>query len=388
MVKYLIFERSEYESRWEKCKEEMDKAGLDVLILTSPSNIYYMSGYRTQLFFSNFRPFICIIPRVGEPVLGVPNLEIYSAKKESWFEDVRHWGANGIAEDPVSWIKKIMEEKNLNNSTVGLELDNGQRVGLMQTEIDAIYDNFPKCQFKSCSQVMWNLRMIKSKRELEFMQEACRITDAGYDGLLEVVRAGMSEKDIQRVVARTMVEEGGELQGFIIVNSGVERYNMMNPWASDRILKNGDMVILDWGGVFNGYWSDLTRVFFIGSATDHQKDLYNTTLKLREIGVKAARPGVPVGDIDKQAMQKVEELGYGKYIQHRSGHAIGLEMHETPSISADNMTIMQPGMCLTVEPALYDWPNVGSFRIEDLIVVTETGSESLSHCTRELIIIN
>jgi len=387
LIKYFMFDRSEFETRWEKCQKEMEKNGLDVLILSLGTNVYYMSGYRTQLFFSNFRPFICILPRGGEPVLGVPNLELFSAKKESWFEDVRFWGRGSNTADPVSWIKEVFDEKKLTGTTVGLELDDGQRVGLMQSEVEGIYKHLSGCKFKSCSGVMWELRMLKSSKELEFMREACRITDAGYNALLKVVKAGMSEKEIQKIVARAMMDEGGELQGFLIVNSGSERYNMMNPWASDRTVKNGDMVIIDWGGVCNGYWSDLTRGFFIGSATDHQKELYNATLKLREIAVNAVKPGVPVGEIDRQAMQEVEELGYSQYVQHRSGHAIGLEMHESPSISADNMTLMRPGMCLTIEPALYDWPDVGSFRIEDVIVVTESGSECISHCPRELIII-
>jgi Xaa-Pro aminopeptidase len=161
----------------------------------------------------------------------------------------------------------------------------------------------------------------------------------------------------------------------------------MNPWASDRVLQKGDGVVLDWGGVYNGYWSDLTRVFFIGSVTEKQKELYNATLKLRDVAENAVRPGIPVGEIDRKAMQEVSSMGYDEYVQHRSGHAIGLEMHEMPSISSDVQTLMQPGMCLTIEPALYDWPDVGSFRIEDVIVVTEEGSKCLSHCTRELIVV-
>lgn len=387
MEKYLMFDRSEYEARMAKCRREMEAEGLDVLILSLGTNVYYMSGYRTQLFFSNFRPFICVIPKEGDPVLGVPNLEYNSALKESWFEDVRFWGLRGATNDPVSWVTSVLKEKKLENAVVGMELDEGMRTGMMQCEIEAIYAAFPSCRFQSCSTVMWNLRMIKSKREIEFMREACRITDAGYNALLKEAKAGMTEKDVQRIVGQAMMAEGCELQGFLIVNSGPDRYNMMNPWASDRVLQNGDGVVLDWGGVYKGYWSDLTRVFFVGSATEHQKDLYRTTLQLRDIGEAAARPGVAVGDIDVQAMKKVAELGYMEYIQHRSGHAIGLEMHEMPSISSDVTTVMQPGMCLTIEPALYDWPDVGSFRIEDLIVVTEDGRECLSHCTRELMIL-
>ena len=387
MVKYLMFEQSEFEGRLAKCQAQMKQFGMDALILSLGTNVFYMSGYRTQLFFSNFRPFICIIPAEGEPTLGVPNLEYYSAMKECWFEDVQFWGLRGKADDPVSWVVKVLNEKKLTSGTLGMELDEGQRVGMMQSEIESIRAAFPHCEIKSCSQLMWNLRMIKSPRELEFMQEACRITDAGYNALLNVARAGMSEKEIQKVVGETMLAEGGELQGFIVVNTGPERYNMMNPWASDRILKDGDEVVLDWGGVYNGYWSDLTRVFFIGHATEHQQDLYKTTLKLRDTAESVVRPGIPVGEVDRVAMQRVADLGYSEYVQHRSGHAIGLEMHEMPSISADVQTIMEPGMCLTIEPALYDWPDVGSFRIEDLIVVTEDGSKCLSHCTRELIII-
>ena len=144
---------------------------------------------------------------------------------------------------------------------------------------------------------------------------------------------------------------------------------------------------MDWGGVYNGYWSDLTRVFAIGSVSQRQREMYAAANEIRNAAVQATKPGVPIGVVDEVATKKAQELGVQEYMLHRSGHTIGLEVHEIPSISASDRTIMQPGMCLTIEPALYDWPDVGSFRIEDLVAVTETGNEVYSPATTELIIV-
>jgi Xaa-Pro dipeptidase len=188
-----------------------------------------------------------------------------------------------------------------------------------------------------------------------------------------------------------MLREGCEQDNFVVVTVGDMRYSSMNPWPTDYSVKKGDLVLVDWGGTYNGYWSDLTRVFAMGSITAHQKMLYDATNAMREIATQAARPGVPVGEIDKAATEFATEQGLIDYMLHRSGHAIGLQIHEIPSIDATNQTLMAPGMCLTIEPALYDFakagPSKGAFRIEDLVSITEEGREVYSPGGTELVIL-
>ena len=171
-----------------------------------------------------------------------------------------------------------------------------------------------------------------------------------------------------------------------LMSSGTDRYDIMNPFASDRVLENGDMVVMDFGASYKHYRADLTRGVFIGSISPRQKELYEAALKISEAAIKATRPGIPVGDIDRAAMKKTEELGYTDLVLHRSGHSLGLDVHEMPSIAASDNTIVEPGMCFAIEPAIYDF-SVGAFRIEDDFVVTQDGCTRMTNCTRKIIIL-
>lgn len=252
-MKFLNFDISEYESRWQKCQKEMEKEGIDVLVLSQDTNVIYTTGYRTQLYDSNFRPFITVLKRGDEPVLIVPNLEEGSGRKESWFDDVRIWGGNCKYKNAIEVVKAIFKEKKLDDSTVGMELDNGQRLGMLQSEFEELKNSFPDCTFKSCASMIWRVRRIKSPKEIEYFQEACRISDVSFEAVINTVKEGMTELDIQKIMGSSMMKDGADYRGFIVVNSGINRYDMMNPWASDRELKNGDMVVLDFGATYKGY---------------------------------------------------------------------------------------------------------------------------------------
>jgi len=384
----MIFPKSEYEARYLKCQFLMKEARIDVLMLTKGSNIFYFSGYRTSLFSSHFRPFVLLIPQSGEPSMIVPNLEWFSASKEVWFDDVVFWGPGGNASDPISSVQSVFKSRGFLNSVVGTELDIGQRLGMSYQEFDQLKQMLPKCSFVNGTGITWELRMVKSPAELECMKEATRITCCGYEALISNARKGMTEKEMQMIVASEMMSQGCEQEYFLSIGAGPERYSIMNPLPTDYAVKDGDLVLMDWGAVVNGYWSDLTRVFAIGSINERQMELYNAANRIRETAITATRPGVPIGEVDVAATRMAEMLGVREYMLHRSGHTIGLEVHEIPSISAADRTIMKPGMCLTIEPALYDWPDGGSFRIEDLVVVTENGNEVYSPCTTDLIVID
>ena len=385
-MKFLNFDISEYESRWQKCQKEMEKEGIDVLVLSQDTNVIYMTGYRTQLYDSNFRPFITVLKKGDDPVLIVPNLEEGSGRKESWFDDVRIWGGNCKYKNAIEVVKAIFKEKNLDGTSVGMELDNGQRLGMLQSEFEELKGAFPGCTFKSCASMIWRIRRIKSAQEIAYFQEACRISDVSFEAVINTVKEGMTEKDIQKIMGSTMMKEGADFKGFIVINSGIERYDMMSPWASERVLKKGDMVVLDFGAAYKGYLSDITRGIFIGSISPRQKELYEAAQKINQAAVGAVKPGIPVGDIDRAAMKKTEELGYADLVLHRGGHSLGLDVHEIPSIAASDNTRVEPGMCFAIEPAIYDY-SVGAFRIEDNFVVTKDGCTRMTNCTREIVVL-
>jgi Xaa-Pro aminopeptidase len=406
MVKFYLFEEEEMKGRWKKCQVEMEKEGIDVLILSKPSNLFYMTGYRSQIFSSDFRAMIAVMPRGGEPTLVLPNLEGPSGEKESWFPHVRRWGnaqmqgngryatliSKGLrpgvggqieAKDSTELILKIFKENNLLKATVGMELDGFQRIGMPQNDFEAIKASLPNCKFKGCANIMWKLRRVKSKREIEFMKKAGQITDAGYNAVAEVIKTGMSEREIRGVMGQAFLREGGEENAFIIVASGPDRYDMCNPWASDRKIKKGEEVLLDFGAVYNGYYSDIQRLFFMAPIHDKQRELQEKAILIYQASVKKAKPGNAVEEVDIAAFEETKRLGLEHLMFHRTGHSVGLEIQELPSIAVPEKTILEPGMCFAVEPGLYDYA-YGAFKIENNIVITKDGYENLTNCSTEI----
>jgi Xaa-Pro aminopeptidase len=387
MKKTLDFSPEEFQNRLSRARELMERDKLDFLLLSQAENIIYLTGYRTILYQSKFRPFLAVISKEGNPVLILPVLEKGDGEKTSYFEDIRTWGniPNVAGPDPLSVLKDVLVEKKLSVGKGGVELGMGQRLGMTYRQFEDLRKLVPKVQFEDCSTVMWSLRMIKSKPEIAYIKESCRITDVSYATALEASREGISEVEIARILGRTMMDEGADAPGFLVVASGVERYDMINPYSSPRKLEKGDMVNLDIGAIYKGYWSDMTRGFFVGKPTERQKAFYQAAKEINQAAIERVRPGIEVSEIDKAAEETITKLGYRPYMLHRTGHSLGLEIHELPSISPDDHTILETGMVLTIEPGIYDF-SIGAFRIEDTLVVSEIGYEYLTISPRDIVI--
>jgi Xaa-Pro aminopeptidase len=386
MMKTLDFSLEEYMGRLRRAQKLIAEQGIDFLLLSQAENMIYLTGYRTILYQSKFRPFLSVIPREGTPVLILPNLEKGDGKT-SFLEDIRTWGSTpGVAgPDPLSVVRDVISEKGLSKGKGAIEFGTGQRMGMTFAQFEELRRLLPEVQFVDCSSVMWALRKVKSEKEIDYIRESCRITDAAFDATFRFAREGVSEFEMQKVLGSTMMQEGADVPGFLVIASGVERYDMINPYASMRKLEKGDMINLDIGATYKGYWSDLTRGFFIGKPTDRQRAFYEAAKEINQAAINTVRPGIPVSDVDKAAEKTIDRLGYRPHMLHRTGHSLGLEVHELPSISPDDHTILEPGMVLTIEPGIYDF-SIGAFRIEDTIVVTGKGFDYLTHSPREILI--
>jgi Xaa-Pro dipeptidase len=381
-VRYMDFSLEEYQDRYHRVQQLMREANLDAMLLSDAGNLVYLTGYRTLLLISKFRPFLAMAFAHGEPVLILPNLEVGVGRKMSWIPDVRGWGARGYyadRPDALSIIKDLIAERRLSGTRVGFELSLGQRLGMTFDQFEAYRDAFTGagCQIANGADVMWKARIKKSPREVEYLRIAGRATDAGYLAALEIAREGVSEEELSDAIAIGMIRAGADWPGFLVVQSGPDRYDMMNPPASSRRVQRGDMVIFDIGAMYKGYWGDMTRGFFIGEASARQREFYEAEHTIFTRTRDAVRPGIAIEEIDIVAERTTIELGYKDYMWHRTGHAVGIDVHELPSVAAGDKTLLEPGMVFTIEPGIYDF-SVGAFRIEDVVVVTETGYESLN----------
>ena len=390
----MLFTPEEFRDRIKRARELMAQQRIDALLVSQPQNIIYLTGYRTNLFVSNFRPYLAIIPLEGEPTLLMPLLELGVAEELSWIDDIRAWGPdlgtdltrNMYAPDALTSAKKVIEEKKLTKARIGVELGMGQRLGMSVDQFEQLKGMIPDATFVDATPIFWKVRAKKSPKEIEYLREANRITDKGYEAVLGIARAGVTERELQACMGETFMREGSDYSGFIIINSGKERYKMMNPWATDRKLEKGDMCIFDFGAVYNNYWSDLTRGFFVGEASKRQREFYEISKEATALTAAAVKPGVTCEAVDAVAERFIEEKGYRRYMMHRTGHSIGVEVHEIPSVGAGEKTVMEPGMVFAIEPGIYDF-SIGSFRVEDIVTVTKDGMEYLSNCERELTVV-
>ncbi|MEM6528881.1 MAG: M24 family metallopeptidase, partial [Chloroflexota bacterium] len=243
----------------------------------------------------------------------------------------------------------------------------------------------PGLHVAGMGQDLLNLRAIKTAPEVDAMRRAIKLSETALEETLAQIKPGMTEREIQQMLMARLQANGSHSNAFSpIVLTGP---NSGNPHGDvgDNTLEEGQFLLFDFGGTIDGYPADITRTFCLGTPTDEMTAIYNAVLRANEAARLAVKPGVTTGDIDRAAREVIEDAGYGDLFIHRTGHGLGLEVHEMPQVAAGVDTELQPGMVFTIEPGIYK-ADLGGVRIEDNIVVTEDGSESLTSFPRRLTI--
>jgi Xaa-Pro dipeptidase len=227
--------------------------------------------------------------------------------------------------------------------------------------------------------------MYKEGSELTAMRKAVKIAEQALTATIPHINIGMSEKELSAELTLQLYRAGCDPQLAFspIVSSGP---NSANPHAtpSDRRLTSGDLLVIDWGASHEGYLSDITRTFGIGIISSEFVLISKVVLEANLAGRNSAKPGVAAGIVDRAARTVIESAGYGKFFTHRTGHGLGMEGHEEPYIRADNPMLIEPGMTFTIEPGIY-LPGRNGVRIEDDVVITDTGVETLTNIPRDVI---
>ena len=233
------------------------------------------------------------------------------------------------------------------------------------------------------SGVIEKLRMVKSPEELEVLKAAAKIADDAFEHICSYIKAGMTELEVSNELEFFMRSQGATSSSFdIIVASGL-RSALPHGVASDKKIEQGDLITLDFGALYNGYVSDITRTVAVGEPSDKLKEIYQVVLDSQMLALEKIKPGMTGIEADAIARDYIKSKGYGEAFGHSTGHGIGLEVHEGPGLSFRSETVLEPGMAVTVEPGIY-LPGIGGVRIEDDILITETGNERLTHSSKEL----
>lgn len=348
---------------------------VDCVALVPGANLRYFLGLAMHL---SERPTVALVPREGAPVLLLPALEAPAAR--ALLGDDVSFFAYRDEEGHDHAFAAVAEALGLAGRAIGIEY-----LAMRALELRRIEQAAAGCRLLAVEPWLPQLRMTKDAGESEHMRVAARMAEAALDRLLEAgaIRAGRTERQVAADLQMALLAEGSQGEGFSpIVVAGP---NSAQPHAgpSDRPMAAGDLVIVDWGAVHEGYQSDITRTFVLGWPGSDVERVYDTVLAANQAGRMAARPGVPAQEVDRAARRAIALAGYGEYFVHRTGHGLGLETHEPPYMVEGNLELLQVGMTFTVEPGIY-LPGLGGVRIEDDVVITARGSETITSMPREL----
>jgi len=364
-------------SRLERLAASLQSSDLSAVALNPGPTLFYLSRLRFHLME---RPVVLLIPAHGEPALVLPEFEL--PKVDSFPFKVQ---AFPYGEDPSEWNAAFRRAV----GSLGLD---GQRIGvesrhLRLLEFHHVKSGAPLAEFPDASEILAALRVRKDENEIAAMRRAVRIAEQALSDTIPSIRIGMTERELASELLMQLLKNGSEpdLPFAPIVSAGP---NSANPHASpsERKLQVGDLLVVDWGATYDGYISDLTRTFAIGSVDEEFRRIHQIVQEANAAGCASAKPGLPAAHVDRAAREVIERSGYGEFFNHRTGHGIGMEAHEDPYIRGGNPQLLETGMAFTVEPGIY-LPRRNGVRIEDNVVMTEGGAEILSNMSRELQVI-
>lgn len=360
--------------RLSKLNESLHSSGLEALALNPSPSLVYLTGLHFHLME---RPVVVFFTTDRAPVIVLPELEMLKVKTLPFEVKAFPYG-----EDPSKW------EAVFRQALGSLGLD-GKRIGvepraLRLLEYQYVRAGAPKADFPDASDVVSRLRVHKDSDEAAAMRRAVQIAQSALEATIPLVKIGMTEQELASELVMQLLGHGSQSEMVFtpIVSGGP---NSANPHAvpSGRKLQPGDLLVVDWGAASGGYISDLTRTFAVGEVEAEYQKIHRIVQEANAAGRAAARPGVPCAAVDIAARTVIERAGYGQYFTHRTGHGIGMEGHEDPYMRGDNMQVLEPGMAFTVEPGIY-LPGRNGVRIEDNVIITETGADCLSDMQREI----
>ena len=373
---------SEYRQRIESLARLARESDLDGVVLTAESNIDYFSGYRHHAPWTLFaRPFFEVVDADGHAVLIGHSFITPEMERTSAVADIRTYTRSGSA--GCEFLADCLRELGLARGRLGAELGYEQRLGVSWEDFEKLKRALPQARFVDAAALIWRLRMIKSPAELALMRRAADITAHAFAACFEVARVGVTEHELARVAGETMMREGADRPGFILVASGEGSYRCLSGKPRERALEANDMLWMDMGSVYQGYWSDYCRAAVVGGPTRAQLEAQKKILEVNRACVEAVRPGEPVCRVAEAAESAFARLGMDMRIgDGRIGHGMGLMSTEPPHTALYEDTIMEEGLVFTIEPRFFT--DHGVYNCEELVVVTARGAEVLTSAPRAL----
>ncbi len=364
-----------YQTRIDGLRQMMADQQISLVAVNAGSDLSYLTGLSFHL---SERPAILLIPMDGLPCFIFPEFE--SEKVEIACVEMSLFP---YPEDPEKWVEIVnmaLHQIDRSKEKIAVAPESFRFL-----EMQLIQRAAPEVAFISAADLFKSLRMTKDEFEQIAIRKAVKIAEDAFRLTIPLIQPGKSEIEVANNLFINILKQGSsaDLPFNPIVASGP---NSANPHAipGDRCLQTGDMIIMDWGACFEGYISDITRTLYIGDIPQQALDITNTVMAANRTAREKIKPGIQACEVDTAARQVITAAGYGENFIHRTGHGIGMKAHEEPYISSSDSTSLAPGMVFTIEPGIY-LPGWGGVRIEDNVLVTSGGAETITQFPRELI---
>jgi Xaa-Pro dipeptidase len=364
-------------ARFDKLAASLRNSGLDAVALNPGPTLVHLTGLHFHLME---RPVVLLFAPGQAPAVVLPELETQKLVGLPFEITAFPYGEN-----PADWnnvFKSAVRSLRLDGKAIGVET-----LHMRLLEYGYVKSGAPDANFPDASAALSALRIRKDAGEIENMRKAVKVAQNALEAALKNFKVGMTEKEFASELTVQLLRGGSEpeMPFSPIVSGGL---NGANPHASpsDRPIVQGDLLVIDWGATVNAYISDLTRTFAVGDLEPEYRKIHEIVQEASAAGRAAGKPGVPCANVDIAARTVIEKSGYGQFFTHRTGHGIGMEGHEEPYMRGDNRQLLEEGMAYTVEPGIY-LPGRNGVRIEDDMVVTKDGSESLSDMPRKIRVI-
>ncbi|WP_121740224.1 aminopeptidase P family protein [Streptomyces sp. E1N211] len=367
------FTADDYKDRMDRAARQAADAGLAGLLVAPGPDLVWLTGYAPPAVTERLT--LLVLAAGREPVLVVPTLEAPDAEKATGAPALalRDW-TDG--KDPYALTAALLDDRGrfgVSDNAWALHL-----LGLQQV--------LPGTSYVSLTDALPMLRAVKDAAELERLAAAGAAADAAFEEIRNVRFSGRPESEVAADLAALLRRFGHSQVDFTIVASGPNGANPHHE-AGDRRIGRGDMVVLDFGGLKDGYGSDTSRTVHVGEPTEEERRVHDLVREAQEAGFRAVRPGAACQDVDRAARAVIADAGYGEYFVHRTGHGIGVTTHEPPYMIEGEERPLVPGMCFSVEPGVY-LPGRFGVRIEDIVTVTEDGGRRLNDTERGMVIVD
>lgn len=370
------FPTSEFENRLSRAQTLMHSHAIDALLLTTEPDVRYFSGFLTQFWQSPTRPWFLVVPVRGKPIAVIPEIGADPMAK-TWLDDIRTWPSPRPDDDGLSLLKLTLQEVAGASGRVGVPMGPETHLRMPLADFDTLRAARPRAEFVDATPLIRALRIVKSEAEIAKIAHICEIVSGAFEALPDLLSGSGTEQDVFRRFKIELLRRGADDVPYLVGGAGPGGYADIISPPSSRALQTGDVLMLDTGSVFDGYFCDFDRNFAFGRAADATRRAYEVLYRATEAGLRAAQPGATCADIFNSMGQVLADGGASGHTVGRLGHGLGMQLTEWPSHTPTDQTVLQPGMVLTLEPGMQLGP--GKMMVhEENIVIRETQAELLT----------